>query len=70
MQDRIPTDFAPVAPDGSLIKFGNEPFYSVAQAKDRLKELLGDMGNTTEEDVVENCMKANPPSMFTSTIVL
>ncbi|OGK57469.1 hypothetical protein A3J15_01090 [Candidatus Roizmanbacteria bacterium RIFCSPLOWO2_02_FULL_38_10] len=66
----FPSNIRRVAPDGSLITFGNEPSYSAAQAKDRLKELLGDTGEVIEEDVIEDCMKADPPFMFNSTIVL
>lgn len=66
----FPSNIKRIGPDGNLIRFGDEPSYSVAQAKDRLKELLGNIGGTLEEEVVEDCTKANPPFMFHSTILL
>lgn len=64
----FPSNIKRIGTDGKLITFG-EKFYTVSQAKEFFKELLGEVGWTVEEDVVEDCANANPPFMFHSTII-
>ncbi|PIQ72734.1 hypothetical protein COV86_01455 [Candidatus Roizmanbacteria bacterium CG11_big_fil_rev_8_21_14_0_20_35_14] len=67
----FPTEIKRIGRDGSLITFGDEPNYSIADARSYLQELVG--SSSTQgiiEEVVEDFPNANPPFTFHSKIIL
>jgi len=70
----LPTNIKRVAPDGKTITFpsqDSEPLYSFEEGKKLLEKHFADYEiEISQEDIQEDCLEANPPFEFNSTLLL